>query len=663
LPDLSCLSPGNPLSVNTSSIRTHLLLLVTAVSAPLVAVIGFDIYYDMQETVDYTKTSLRTMTNMMVSNTGGRIANARQILERMAARPQVRRLDPGHCDGILKDLRSLNLSYADVGYTNLRGDLICSAVPHTGSQRPNLAKMAWFQTFLRNRSFTIGQPYLGPVSGKWVAVLSQPVWNERREMIGGVQFALDLSSFDPNIPAQFLPTDSTFGFISEDGMLIWRNRDTKGVVGTRPHSDAARRTLEVRNGEFESLSYDGVMRYFSVVQMPETGWIAYVGVPVSEVYAEARERSLATASIVLVIVIAMLALAIVIARRIAGPVAQLEKAANAVRRGDLSVRAAVGGPRDIAVVAREFNAMIEDRLQSDVQLRIAATAFETQEGMMITDANYVILKANQAISEITGYPAEELIGQTPRVLRSLRHSDEFYEQMWDCVKRTGKWQGDVLGQRKNGEIYPKWLTITAVKAQDGTITNYVTTETDITARKAAEDEIALLAFYDPLTELPNRRLMLDRLQQAQAASIRSGRHGALLFLDLDNFKTLNDTLGHDLGDLLLRQVAQRLATCIREDDTVARLGGDEFVVMLQGLSEDASVAALQAEALGEKILGMISQPFQLDSHEIQSTSSIGITLFSGHQISMKELLKQADLAMYQSKAAGRNTLRFFNPAK
>ena len=648
--------------MNTSSIRTHLLLLVMAVSVPLVALIGYDIYDDMEEAIDQTKTSLRSMTNMMVSNTGGRIANARQLLERMAARPQVRRLDPGHCDGILKDLRDLNLSYADVGYTNLKGELICSALPHMSGKRPNLAKTPWFSIFMKNRSFTIGQPFFGPITGKWVSVLSAPIWNERREMIGGVQFSVDLSTFDPNIPAQFLPADSNFGFISEDGTLIWRNRDPNGAIGSRPNSDAARRIVEVRNGEFESLSADGIMRFFSVVPMPDTGWIAFVGVPVSAVYADARQRSITIAAIVLALMVVVVGLAIAISRRIAIPVAKLEKTAQAVRRGDLSVRAVEDGPRDIAVVAREFNAMIEAQQRNDSRLRIAATAFESQEGMMITDANYVILQANRAITEITGYRAEELIGRTPRMLRGGNHSDEFYEQMWDTVKRTGKWKGEVKSRRKNGEIYSKWLTITAVKAQDGTITHFVTAETDITARKAAEDEIAMLAFYDPLTELPNRRLLLDRLQHAQASSARSARHGALLFIDLDNFKILNDTLGHDKGDMLLQQVAQRLSSCIREDDTVARQGGDEFVVMLEGLSEDAAEAAAQAEALGEKILTTINQPFQLDSHEIHSTPSIGIALFSGHQTSIKDLLKRADLAMYQSKAAGRNTLRFFEPA-
>jgi diguanylate cyclase (GGDEF)-like protein len=184
---------------------------------------------------------------------------------------------------------------------------------------------------------------------------------------------------------------------------------------------------------------------------------------------------------------------------------------------------------------------------------------------------------------------------------------------------------------------------------------------DITERKHAEEEIKSLAFYDPLTHLPNRRLLMDRLKQALASSARSGREGALLFIDLDNFKSLNDTLGHDIGDLLLQQVAQRLESCVREGDTVARLGGDEFVVMLEDLSEHDLEAAAQAETVGEKILATLNQPYRLAKHEHHSTPSIGVTIFSDHKQNQDELLKQADIAMYQAKKAGRNALRFFDP--
>jgi diguanylate cyclase (GGDEF)-like protein/PAS domain S-box-containing protein len=305
-------------------------------------------------------------------------------------------------------------------------------------------------------------------------------------------------------------------------------------------------------------------------------------------------------------------------------------------------------------------AFSEERRATEADLRIAATAFESQESLMITDANGVILRVNQAFTDTTGYAAEDVVGQTPRILKSGRHNADFFRAMWESITQTGKWQGEIWDRRKNGEIYPKWLSISAVKGNDGVVTHYVSSHFDISERKASEEKIQLLAFYDPLTELPNRRLLLDRLQQALASCARSGREGALLFIDLDNFKNLNDTLGHDIGDMLLQQVAQSLESCIREGDTVARLGGDEFVVMLLDLSEQPIEAAAQTESIGEKILVALSQSYQLHTHTYRCTASIGATLFKDHQQGTEELMKQADIAMYQAKKAGRNTLRFFD---
>ncbi len=299
--------------------------------------------------------------------------------------------------------------------------------------------------------------------------------------------------------------------------------------------------------------------------------------------------------------------------------------------------------------------------QSEEGIRIAATVFESQDGMLVTDINGVILRVNRAFSEITGYTAEEAVGQTLKLLKSGRHDAAFYAVMWKTIKRTGAWNGEILNQRKTGEVYPAQLSITAVKGNIGEITHYVAILHDITERKTAEAEIKNLGFYDSLTGLPNRRLLLDRLKQALASSLRSGREAALLFIDLDDFKTINDSLGHATGDLLLQQVAQRLASCVREGDTVARLGGDEFVVMLEDLSEQTLEAAEQTKAIGEKILATLNQPYQLGTHEYRGTPSIGATLFKDQQSGIEELLKQADIAMYQSKKAGRNALRFFDP--
>ena len=304
---------------------------------------------------------------------------------------------------------------------------------------------------------------------------------------------------------------------------------------------------------------------------------------------------------------------------------------------------------------------ITERKQAEAEFRIAATAFESQEAMVITDANAVILRVNKTFTDSTGYSAEEAVGQKMNILKSGRHDDSFYAAMWESLNRYGTWQGEIWDKRKNGQIYPKWLTITAVKDDTGMVTHYVGTHIDISDRKAAEDEIKSLAFYDPLTKLPNRRLLRDRMHQMLVTHARSKMVGALLFLDLDNFKTLNDSLGHDKGDRLLQQVAMRLVASVRECDTVARLGGDEFVIMLEDLSQNVSEAAVQTEIVGEKILAQLNKTYQLDGYEHHSTPSIGATLFVNQETSIDELLKQADIAMYQAKAAGRNTLRFFDP--
>ena len=233
--------------------------------------------------------------------------------------------------------------------------------------------------------------------------------------------------------------------------------------------------------------------------------------------------------------------------------------------------------------------------------------------------------------------------------------------MWKSINQTGSWRGEVKNRRKNGDIYPQYLTITSVVDQNGKVINYVATLADISETKAAEEEIKYLAFYDHLTGLPNRQLLLDRLSQALVSSTRSKHNGALLFIDLDNFKNLNDTLGHNLGDKLLVQVAERLNSCIREGDTVSRFGGDEFVVILEELSMDSTEAATQTETIAKKILACLNQPYQLDMEKYHGSASIGATIFNDHYQVIEELLKQADIAMYQAKKSGRNNVSFYDP--
>ena len=289
--------------------------------------------------------------------------------------------------------------------------------------------------------------------------------------------------------------------------------------------------------------------------------------------------------------------------------------------------------------------------QREQALRLAATVFETvDEAVLVCDLNNVIVSVNPAFTEITGYRPEEVIGKNPKLLGSGSHPPEFYQEMWRTLVQTGSWRGEIWNRSKSGRVYVEWLAIKQVRDDEGKATGYVAVFSDISERKAAEQRMQHLAHYDALTELPNRTLFSDRLQQSLAKAKRDKTRMALMFIDLDEFKPINDRLGHYVGDLLLKEVAKRLLGCLRrESDTVVRMGGDEFVVILPEMDTLAD-----ATRVADQILVTLSQPFELAGHSVRISASIGIAAFPENGSDDKQLLKSADSAMYQAKQAGRN---------
>ncbi|HEY0722350.1 MAG TPA: EAL domain-containing protein [Gammaproteobacteria bacterium] len=289
------------------------------------------------------------------------------------------------------------------------------------------------------------------------------------------------------------------------------------------------------------------------------------------------------------------------------------------------------------------------------ELRLAATFFETtSEAIAVTDPNNRIVAVNPAFCWITGYSSEEVIGRDPSLLSSGRHSAAFYRAMWETLQRLGRWQGEIWNRRKNGEVYPEWLSIVAIKDEQGNAVQYMAIFSDITRRKQDEKKIWHQANFDALTGLPNRTLFLDRLGQAIHQAHRDKRPLALMFIDLDRFKYVNETHGHAAGDQLLREAAQRIRAGISESDTVARLGGDEFTVVLSNFGTIHDV-----EAVAEQILHSLAQPFDINHGEAFVSGSIGITLYPDDASEIEQLLRNADSAMYRAKEAGRNTFRYF----
>ncbi len=303
----------------------------------------------------------------------------------------------------------------------------------------------------------------------------------------------------------------------------------------------------------------------------------------------------------------------------------------------------------------EFTTEVEEAL------RISEVVFETNEAIMITDAHANIIRVNQAFLDTTGYNSIEVIGRNPRMMNSGRHDKAFYIEMWQQLLHTGLWSGEILDKRKNGEIYPKLAKITAVKNEQQQTTHYVAVFSDLSERKRSEEEIRHLAFYDALTNLPNRHLFLDRFRAALSNASRLNNFGAILFIDLDRFKIINDTLGHDYGDLVLIEVAARLKSCVREMDTVARLGDDEFVVMIENVSENEDDTSRKVGLVAEKIRALLASPYHFNGNRYLSSTSIGVSLYGGNEKSVDVLLQHADMAMYQAKSAGRNSIRFFDP--
>lgn len=349
-------------------------------------------------------------------------------------------------------------------------------------------------------------------------------------------------------------------------------------------------------------------------------------------------------------------------RAFTSPVRKLEEVMTAMQAdGDLSRRIDIKRTDEIGRMANAFNALA-DSLQKSVaqvkegqdKLRLSAQVFvNSAEAIVITDRDNNIIQVNKAFTDITGYSPDDVIGKNPRIMKSGQMGEDFYREMWKSLLEMGCWQGEIMDRRKNGEIYPKWLSIGVVRDDQGAITNYIALFADITERRASFDRIQHLAHYDALTHLPNRTLLNDHIDLAIAGAKRNQDKIAIVFLDLDRFKSVNDTLGHYAGDILLQAVAERLQKCVRAADTVARLGGDEFVILLNNINDEKDAAFV-----AQKVIDLIEKPFMLGEHEANIGTSIGISIYPTHGSDKNSLLKCADAAMYLAKNKGRNNFQF-----
>ena len=459
--------------------------------------------------------------------------------------------------------------------------------------------------------------------------------------------------------------DETFGFDMDDDYTL--STSEPFMAQTILSQDSFIR-YDKKEAELE-----GFEKIFFSPQDRKHYWVLTFHIPESLVFSEitiSLQRML-----IFSLVIGLLSIIFIVwfvSQKILTPVVTMAAAYERFKAGDLTV------PLNIASVSDEFltlyegiNTFVENQQQATTILenevaaqtkRLSAVIDNIVDGVITINERGIIESLNPSAMKIFGYTDHEVIGHNVKILMPepyhSEHDGYLHNYITTGEKKVIDIGREVSGRRKDGSTFPMELEVREIVTDN--VRHFVGITRDITERKRAGQKIQRLAFYDQLTDLPNRRLLVDRFRQALIASGRHNKKGALLFIDLDNFKNLNDTLGHDAGDMLLKKIAQRLKICIRKSDTVARLGGDEFVVLLLDLSEQVLEAAAKTKTTSEHILSAISQPYQLDRHRYRCSASIGAVIFNGLQQSVEELMKQADIAMYQAKKAGRNTLRFFD---
>ena len=396
------------------------------------------------------------------------------------------------------------------------------------------------------------------------------------------------------------------------------------------------------------------------------GWTTVVREDIATAFAPARalQRHILIAGALVGLFFAWLSW--LLAGRIALPIRRISLAADRIAAGDLKYAVpSQPGDDEVAHLSRAIHEMvasltgeIAQRREAEAGLQLAAKVFgQSNEAIMITDAENRILQVNAAFTRITGYQSEEVLGHNPRLLSSGRQSPQFYHGMWQQLLSNNRWRGEIWNRRKSGEVFPEWLSISNVTDAQGKLTHHIALFIDITERKKEEAQMERLASYDTLTGLPNRNLLADRVEQGIAQANRHQSLLAMLFIDLDHFKNINDSLGHDVGDGLLQQVAERLKLCLRRSDTIARLGGDEFIALLTEISGEA-----EASFVAEKMLAVLGDGFEVGGHTVHIAASIGISLFPNDGANKVELMRNADLAMYRAKDSGRNRFAFYEEA-
>ena len=625
-------------------IKTLVHGLVLAVIAPLIALVAFVLISNQETEREQALASVANLAANAANNVAAIVATGQTTLERLAARPGVRALDPRRCDPALDAFRDLVPVNANLTVIGADGRAVCSAVPLPPQGAPDMTDTEWFGRVMTENRFVASKPFRGRITGLLVSVLAYPLRDGAGAPIGVVTQPIELAQLRPVHDLEQLPPATAVTIVDRNGMVIARQPEA-GWAGRNVSGDKlVAAALAGDAGVWSGDSGFGREVVFAARSVANTDWVAIATIPSEAVFADARANSARVLVVVALVLGLVLVLAVALVRRIVRPIDQFVATSRAVSGGDLTARVPVPEQEEFAAAARQFNEMLDVRLKSEQRLENVLTS--------VTDACFVL---------DTAWRFTYLNPRAERLLRRAR-KDLLGQVLWDQFPEAlgspfeAHYKNAMLERRVAHfeELYSPldtWFEVHAYPSEAGLSVFF----RDVTERRRQQDELSFLAQYDPLTRLPNRSLFRDRLHQAMLRARRSGSNLGLLFLDLNRFKEVNDTLGHATGDKVLQGVAQRFGEHLRNADTIARPGGDEFTIIVEGLA-----GVEQAEAVAAKIQDALVEPLRIDEHEIYVSASIGIVLYPAESDDLEGLIRKADIAMYQAKREGGSAFQIYS---
>ncbi|WP_345793898.1 EAL domain-containing protein [Thauera sp. JM12B12] len=656
------------------SLNFRLWVVVLLAVLPIFSMVAFDYQDQRRELARALEDDVLRMLSVAEQQERLALESVQGTLKVMARADDLDTLDPLECTGLVQRMLDTLADYNNLGAALPDGRVFCSG--RSGAGATTVQDRRWFIEASKGQGLGRGEFVLGRISGQPGLVFGYPVRETDGALRTVVFAAIGFRWFDRMIIGYGLPAGWSANLISRDGVLLaGSSMGAQGQALPPEQVAALNATARSAGRTVELADAGGQVRLYGArsVSFASEDILVAIGAPLGATLGEIDRAFHRRVALLALITLVSAALAHLVIHGLIGRWArQVREVVEAIGNGRLAARLEVASSvRELRALEQGINLMaagLEQReaalVARDHELRRLSMAVEqSPESIVITDTAGAIEYVNDAFVRNTGYAREELIGRNPRILNKGATPSATYQDLWATLGRGEVWRGEFHNTRKDGSSYIELATVAPIRDAGGVVTHYVAVKEDITLRRRSEELVHRLAYYDPLTGLPNRAMLRDRLQHAILASAGSGEFGMVLLLDIDRFKQLNDTRGHAVGDELLRAIARRLRHVVDEAATIARQGDDDFGVIVESLGKRREEALLRAEALAREIHASLNEPYALEGSVTLSyvTHSIGITLFVGRQWSHENLFKQAEVALFAAKEEGRNTIRFFSP--